>query len=264
MNAKTKDDEGVLDECREELVKLQSGDEGELGDLEKVRRFLASRVRQNLRATRRFVRSLPRRELFQRRTAARSWMSLLRKVSRARAMVRFAFFPTKVSRREKDPFKIQRDGEWNQVPSMIQKRDGGFGYATTDLATVDYRVNEWKADQIWYVVGAPQQLHFRQVFDAARMVGPGHHKTWSTSLSAAFWGRIVRRLRTRSGENVGLQEVLTEAIERSLAVFGSTRIGGRHNLFCQRKKKPNCGARRWLGCREILRTLAGTHDGLHF
>src|SRR5207244_4331810 len=46
-------------------------------------------------------------------------------------------------------------------PCIVRKRDGGFNYATTDLATVDYRINDLKADGIWYVVGAPQILHFR-------------------------------------------------------------------------------------------------------
>src|SRR5438093_2459907 len=53
-------------------------------------------------------------------------------------------------------------------PCIIRKRDGGFNYATTDLATVDYRVKELKADAIRYVVGAPQTLHLKQIFEIAR------------------------------------------------------------------------------------------------
>ncbi len=56
-------------------------------------------------------------------------------------------------------------------PCIIRKRDGGFNYATTDLATVDYRINDLKADAIWYVVGAPQILHFKQIFEIARREG---------------------------------------------------------------------------------------------
>ncbi|PYL13788.1 MAG: arginine--tRNA ligase, partial [Verrucomicrobia bacterium] len=56
-------------------------------------------------------------------------------------------------------------------PCIIRKRDGGFNYATTDLATVDYRINDLKADAIWYVVGAPQTLHFKQIFEIARREG---------------------------------------------------------------------------------------------
>src|SRR5438132_10185286 len=53
-------------------------------------------------------------------------------------------------------------------PLIIRKRDGGFNYATTDIATVDYRINELNADTIWYVVGAPQTLHFKQILEVPR------------------------------------------------------------------------------------------------
>ena len=56
-------------------------------------------------------------------------------------------------------------------PCIIRKRDGGFNYATTDIATVDYRIKDLKADTIWIVTGAPQQLHFRQIFEIARREG---------------------------------------------------------------------------------------------
>ena len=54
---------------------------------------------------------------------------------------------------------------------IVQKRDGGYGYATTDLATLRYRVRDLKADRILYVVDARQALHFRMVFEAARRMG---------------------------------------------------------------------------------------------
>src|SRR5947209_16364487 len=56
-------------------------------------------------------------------------------------------------------------------PCIIRKRDGGYNYATTDVATVDYRINDLKANAIWYVVGAPQILHFKQIFAIARREG---------------------------------------------------------------------------------------------
>src|SRR5207249_6947397 len=56
-------------------------------------------------------------------------------------------------------------------PCIIRKRDGGFNYATTDVATVDYRINDLKADTVWIVTGAPQILHFRQIFEIARREG---------------------------------------------------------------------------------------------
>jgi len=51
-----------------------------------------------------------------------------------------------------------------EKPCLIRKGDGGYLYATTDLATLEYRQERWKPDAVWYVTGAPQQLHFHQVF----------------------------------------------------------------------------------------------------
>src|SRR6059058_4468315 len=68
-------------------------------------------------------------------------------------------------------------------PCIIRKRDGGYNYATTDVATVDYRINDLKANAIWYVVGAPQILHFKQIFAIARREGytaDFHHVTFGS------------------------------------------------------------------------------------
>src|SRR5437016_14272288 len=53
--------------------------------------------------------------------------------------------------------------ELAEKPAIIRKRDGGFNYATTDIATVDYRIRDVKADTVWLVVGAPQILDFHQI-----------------------------------------------------------------------------------------------------
>jgi arginyl-tRNA synthetase len=114
---------------------------------------------------------------------------------------------------ENDPFLIKEKDEWKAAPCIIRKGDGGFLYATTDLATIDYRVKEWKADEIWYVVGAPQQLHFRQVFATAQRRGV------TTKMTHIAFGSILgpdgKMFKTRSGETVGLLEVIDEAIERA-------------------------------------------------
>src|SRR5213596_3565223 len=98
-------------------------------------------------------------------------------------------------------------------PLIIRKRDGGFNYATTDLATVDYRVNDLKADAIWYVVGAPQILHFRQIFEIARREG------YTADLRHITFGSILgedrKLMKTRSGENVPLRDLLEEACKRA-------------------------------------------------
>ena len=98
-------------------------------------------------------------------------------------------------------------------PCIIRKRDGGFNYATTDLATVDYRINDLKADAIWYVVGAPQILHFRQIFEIARREG------YTADLRHITFGSILgedrKLMKTRSGENVPLRDLLEEACKRA-------------------------------------------------
>ena len=115
-----------------------------------------------------------------------------------------------------DPFLVQEKGEWRANPCIIRKADGGFLYATTDLATLDHRIRTWGADSIWYVVGAPQALHFRQIFSAQRrrgMEGDYRHIAFGSIL-----GDDRKPFKTRSGDTVSLQDVLDEAIERAARV----------------------------------------------
>lgn len=102
-------------------------------------------------------------------------------------------------------------------PAIVRKADGGFLYATTDLATIDFRVEKWSADQIWYVVGAPQQLHFQQIFTATRKRG------LSPEMQHISFGSILgedrKLMKTRSGDNVQLVDVLNEAVERASKVI---------------------------------------------
>ena len=118
---------------------------------------------------------------------------------------------------EQDPFKVKTDEGWTDTPALIRKADGGFLYATTDLATIQFRIDEWKADHIWYVVGVPQQLHFRQLFEAAARwgkTGDFQHIQFGSIL-----GDDRKLMKTRSGDNVGLIEVLEEAVERAAKVI---------------------------------------------
>ena len=70
----------------------------------------------------------------------------------------------------------------SEDPFIVRKSDGGFGYATTDVATIEYRVKQWHADAVWYVVGAPQHLHFQQLFSLTRTAWlrprPATHRIW--------------------------------------------------------------------------------------
>lgn len=104
-------------------------------------------------------------------------------------------------------------------PAIVRKSDGGFLYATTDLATIDYRVKRWNPDAIWYVVGAPQALHFQQIFAAAKMMGI--HGDLRHIAFGSILGEDRKIMKTRSGENVGLAEVLHEAIERARKILAA-------------------------------------------
>ena len=101
-------------------------------------------------------------------------------------------------------------------PMLIQKSDGGYLYGTTDLATIEHRVNVWHADEIWYVVGTPQAHHFQQLFAAAKLWG------FPQKLVHVAFGSILgsdgKMFKTRTGESVGLREVLEEGTERALAI----------------------------------------------
>ena len=121
---------------------------------------------------------------------------------------------------KEDPFLIHRDGEWLANPQLIQKRDGGFNYATTDLATIAYRLETWQPQEIIYVTDSRQQLHFQQLFNT---FGRWHPElSGKVKLAHVWFGSILgddgKPLKTRSGENVKLSALLDEAEERALAV----------------------------------------------
>ncbi|MDQ2708139.1 MAG: arginine--tRNA ligase [Actinomycetota bacterium] len=104
------------------------------------------------------------------------------------------------------------------VPLIVRKSDGGYGYGTTDLATIRHRIQELKANRILYVVGAPQALHFRMVFDTARRMG------WLTDDVDAehiAFGNVLgpggKMFKTRAGGTVRLVELLDEAVAKARA-----------------------------------------------
>ncbi|MEU9338998.1 arginine--tRNA ligase [Streptomyces sp. NPDC048290] len=107
----------------------------------------------------------------------------------------------------------------NPVPLIVQKSDGGYGYAATDLSAVRDRVFQLKADTLLYVVDARQSLHFRMVFETARRAGwlnddvKAHQLAFGTVL-----GKDGKPFKTREGETVRLVDLLDEAVERASAV----------------------------------------------
>jgi arginyl-tRNA synthetase len=112
-----------------------------------------------------------------------------------------------------------KNKEGEPLPFIIQKSDGAYLYATTDLAALRYRVNELKANAIIYVTDSRQKLHFEMLFAVARTAG------WvsdDVELSHVMFGSVLGEdgtpLKTRSGENVKLKELLDEAVERAMSV----------------------------------------------
>ena len=107
--------------------------------------------------------------------------------------------------------------EGDPLPLIVEKADGGFNYATTDLAAIRHRVRSG-ADRILYVVDAGQSQHLEMVFAVARMAGWLPDDVEATHVSFGLvLGEDGKRLRTRSGENVRLQDLLDEAVDRARA-----------------------------------------------
>ncbi|WP_394846154.1 arginine--tRNA ligase [Pendulispora brunnea] len=118
-------------------------------------------------------------------------------------------FPAGFTNKDKEP-----------LPLIVRKSDGGFGYATTDLAAIRYRLFDVEATRLLYVVGAPQTQHFSMVFTAARELGwlkppaRAEHVAFGSVL-----GADRRMLRTREGDSVRLVDLISEAVARAEAVL---------------------------------------------
>lgn len=99
-------------------------------------------------------------------------------------------------------------------PMLIRKKDGAFLYATTDLATIQYRMKEWNPDAALYVVDHRQSLHFEQLFAAARKWGYEDIELQHISFGTVL-GDDGKPFKTRSGDTVGLSSLLDEAVNRA-------------------------------------------------
>jgi arginyl-tRNA synthetase len=111
-----------------------------------------------------------------------------------------------------------RDG--SPLPIILRKSDGGYGYDTTDMAAIRYRLRDLGADRMIYVVGSEQALHFAMIFAVARQAG------WLTDKVRAEHAAIGlvsgadgKRFRTRSGGSVKLITLIDEAVDRAATVI---------------------------------------------
>ncbi|MGW1806462.1 arginine--tRNA ligase [Streptomyces sp. NPDC002078] len=107
----------------------------------------------------------------------------------------------------------------NPVPLIVQKSDGGYGYAATDLSAIRDRVFNLKANNLVYVVDARQALHFKMVFETARRAGWLNEDVTAFQLAfGTVLGKDGKPFKTREGETVRLVDLLDEAIDRASAV----------------------------------------------
>jgi arginyl-tRNA synthetase len=198
-NQRATSDPQIREACRQELVKLQAGHRENLDiwnecvafsmqDFEHVYKLLD--IHYDIQCGESFYNDrLPA-------TVDRLLKSGIAEISEGAVVVFFRDIP-----------------ELADKPCIIRKRDGGFNYATTDIATVDYRINELKANTVWVVVGAPQALHFKQIFEIARR--EGYTADFRHIPFGSILGEDRKLMKTRSGENVPLRELLEEAFRRA-------------------------------------------------
>src|SRR3989449_6519771 len=203
INERSASDPQVREACRQELVKLQEGDKENtdiwnecvafsMQDFEHVYKLLD--IHYDIQCGESFYHDrLPG-------VVERLLKSGIAEISECAVVVFF-----------------RENSELADKPLIIRKRDGGFNYATTDLATIDYRMNDLKADAVWYVVGAPQILHFKQIFEIAR------RERYTADLRHITFGSILgedrKLMKTRSGENVPLRDLLEEACKRARKII---------------------------------------------
>ncbi|MGW7101409.1 arginine--tRNA ligase [Streptomyces sp. NPDC054838] len=125
-------------------------------------------------------------------------------------------------------FDEYKGPDGNPTPLIVQKSDGGFGYAATDLSAIRNRVGDLKADTLIYVVDARQSLHFKMVFETARRAGWLNDGVKAVQLAfGTVLGKDGKPFKTREGETVRLVDLLDEAVERATAVVRekSEKIG---------------------------------------
>ena len=124
-----------------------------------------------------------------------------------------------LARESRGAIGVFLDGD-DKPPFLVRKGDGAFLYATTDLATIRWRLEHWNPDRILYVVDHRQGQHFEQLFATAKRWGlPGMERV---SLVHVAFGTVLgddgRPFKTRAGDTVGLESLLDEGVERAFAL----------------------------------------------
>jgi arginyl-tRNA synthetase len=204
INAASESDRAVLEQARQELVKLQSGGEENLRIWHEMialsqTQFATLYGRLGVQFDHTFGESFYNarlqplvQELQQRGIAQESEGAIA------------IFFEDNPQLKDK--------------PALIRKSDGGFNYTSTDLATLLYRMESWNPDEVIYVTDGRQQLHFQQFFSAWRR----WHPEAKMKLVHVWFGSILGEdgtpFKTRSGDTIQLSDLLDEAEERAFKV----------------------------------------------
>lgn len=215
VNAASETEPGVQEQARQELVKLQNGDQENLRIWREM--IALSEAQFDTIYARLGVK-------FDHTNGESFYNPMLKDVVRElrdkgiakESEGAIAVFSDGALPPKQDSFLKQEDGEWKPNPYLIQKSDGAANYATTDLATLAYRLKTWQPDEIAYVTDGRQQLHFQQLFLTFRR----WHPEAKVKLAHVWFGSILgednKPFKTRSGETVKLADLLDEAEERAL------------------------------------------------
>lgn len=223
-NTAGESDPSRLEEARQELVKLQSGDAENLAVWREMIRlseaqFDAIYGRLGVRFDHTLGESFYNPQL-PGVVADLLTRGIARDSNGAVAVFSDGSLPPK-----EDPFLVSRDGEWQADPALIRKSDGGYNYMTTDLATLDHRIRTWSPHEILYVVDDRQAPHFRKLFLTFARWQPDAFKT--VSVRHIGFGKILgedsKPFRTRAGDTVRLADLLDEAESRALQLVTEKR-----------------------------------------
>ncbi|PYJ01735.1 MAG: arginine--tRNA ligase, partial [Verrucomicrobia bacterium] len=217
VSAECRENAATLERARQELVKLQGGDEENLRiwrEMSRLSRMQFDKLYSRLGVT--FDHTLG--ESFYNPQLKAVVEELRGKGIAHESEGAIGVFSDGSLPPKDDPFLKTEDGELKPNPFLVQKSDGAANYATTDLATLEYRLATWDPQEIIYVTDGRQQLHFRQLFATFRR----WHPTAKVKLAHVWFGSILgddgKPFKTRSGQTVKLAALLDEAEERAFRV----------------------------------------------
>jgi arginyl-tRNA synthetase len=217
VQAEAKTDEAVREAAKRELVLLQSGEAENRKLWEQFRKFSLDAldvIYQRLGVQ--FDYTLG--ESFYNDMLPAVVADLLKRFIARESEGAVAIFSNGTVEPKDDPFLVSEDGGYRDNPLLIRKSDGGYNYATTDLATIRYRHDHFQAQRVIYVVDGRQQMHFRQLFEAARRWGYDDMK-YEHVWFGTILGPDKKPMKTKEGDNVKLKALLAEAEERAAKII---------------------------------------------